>query len=162
MQLRLFTILCCLAARLAAAPLDTDRAYAELVRWEGHRLVPYQDQDGWSVGVGHALTQHGEPVKRLYTRAEVRALFIHDLAVSLEACRAGVKGFDDLPEAVRLVCLNVVWSVGPAGFMAFKDFRFALSRRAFYASATALYLSRWYHQTSPARANWAIATLRAQ
>ncbi len=162
MQLRLLTILVCLATRLAAAPLGTDRAYAEMVRWEGHRLIPYRDQDGWSVGVGHALTMHGEPVKRAYSRTEVRQLFLRDLAVSLEACRSGVKNFDSLPEDVQLIALSVAWTCGPTGFRQFKDFRFALSHRTYYAAATTLYLSRWYRQVAPSRANWCVTTLRAQ
>lgn len=161
----LLTYLCAAAlwcGTTHAAPLTIDRAYIAMVTWEGHRLVPYKDRDGWSVGVGHALTMHGEPVRRAYTRAEVYQLFLHDFAVSQEVCRAGVRDFDGLPEEVQLVALSVAWTCGPTGFMAFRDFRRALSRRAWTASATALYLSRWYGQVSPARANAAIATLRAQ
>ncbi len=157
----LLVLFCACATLTRAAPLDTSRVYAELVRWEGHRLVPYRDQDGWSVGVGHALTMHGEPVKRIYTRAEVYQLFLRDLAVSKEACRVGVRDFDDLPEEVQLIALQVAWTCGPSGFARFKDFRFCLSNRAYYAAATQLYLSRWYRQVSPARANAAITTLRS-
>ncbi len=159
--MRLLLALLCVASA-CAAPLSTERAYADLVRWEGHKLIPYRDADGWSVGVGHALTRHGEPVKRVYTRAEVRTLFYHDLAVSLEACRAGVRDFDLLPEEVQLIALNVAWGVGPEGFMRFKGFRFALGRRTYNAAATELFLSKWYRQVSPSRANWAINALRSQ
>ncbi len=153
----------CLAGRLAAAPLQTDLVMVELTRWEGHRLVSYKDGvHGWAVGIGHSLTQHGEPVRRLYTATEVRAFFYHDLAVALDTCRAGIDDFDSLPEEVRLVALNVAWGVGPSGFMAFKDLRRSLSRRAWTAATMSLYLSQWFHQVSPARANWAIAVLRAQ
>lgn len=133
----------------------------ELTRWEGHRLVPYKDGDGFSVGVGHSLTRHGEPVRRVYTRAEVYQLFLRDLAVSIEVARAGVRDFDDLPDEVQLVVLNVVWSVGPTGFMRFKDLRFDLSHRLFDAAATELGVSRWHSQVSAARADWAINTLRS-
>ncbi len=159
--MRLLWLMLCLVVTATAAPLSTDTVYATMVRWEGHKVVPYRDQDGWSVGVGHALSRHGEPVKRAYTRAEVYRLFVRDYAVSLEICRAGVSGFDGLPEDVRLVCLNVAWGCGPSGFMAFKDLRRSLSRRAYTAAATSLYLSRWYQQVSPARANWAVNTLRS-
>lgn len=160
--MRLIVILLCLATRLAATPLTTDRALLEMTRWEGHKLRPYRDADGWSVGVGHALTRHGEPVKRLYSRAEVYQLFLHDLAVSLEICRSGVRGFDDLPTEVQLVCVNLAWTCGPAGFMAFRDLRFSLSHRAYDAATTALYLSQWYRTQPAARANWAIHVLRSQ
>jgi GH24 family phage-related lysozyme (muramidase) len=159
MRAMLLALFCAVSSY--AAPVTTERAWVELVRWEGLRLVPYRDADGWSVGVGHALTRHGEPVRRRYTSTEVRGLFYHDLAVSLEACRAGVTDFDALPEEVQLVALNVAWSVGPEGFLAFKDLRRALSHRAYTAASVSLYLSRWYQQTSPSRANWAIQTLRS-
>lgn len=146
-------------AAASAAPLNTERVFASMVRWEGYRTVPYKDGDGWSVGVGHALIMHGEPVKRTYSRAEVYQFFIHDYAVSLEACRNGIRDFDDLPEAAKLVTLNLVWGVGPTGFRRFKDFRFALSHRMWNTSANELGLSRWFHQISPDRANWCLRTL---
>ncbi len=160
--MRALAILLCLAARLAAAPLDTDRVYSAMVLWEGHRLVPYKDQDGWSVGVGHSLTTHAEPVRRSYSRAEVYQLFLRDYAVSLEAARAGVIDFDELSEEVRITVLGIIWTVGPTGFMRFKDLRVALSRRAWSAACVSLYLSKWYRTQPAARANSAINTLRTQ
>jgi hypothetical protein len=158
--MRLLLALLC-AATAYAAPVSTDHAYADLVRWEGHKLVPYRDQDGWSVGVGHALTMHGEPVKRSYTRAEVYQLFLHDFAVSKEVCRAGIRDFDRLPEDVQLVALGLAWGVGPTGFMRFRSFRLALSYRAYEAAVTELATSRWARQVSAARLNAAIHVLRS-
>ncbi len=156
----LLLALACVASA-CAAPLNTDLVMVEMTLWEGHRLTPYPDAGGWSVGIGHSLTQHGEPVKRTYTRLEVRQLFYHDLAVAYEAARAGVSDFDDLPDDVRLLTLGVIWGVGPTGFERFRAFRLALSYRSYDLAANELGLSRWYQQVSPRRANAALHTLRS-
>lgn len=161
MRCLLFVVLCLCATITRAAPVFIDRAWREMVKWEGNKTTPYRDAGGWSVGVGHNLTAHGQPVKSAYTRAEVYQLFLHDLAVSLEAARAGVRDFDDLPQDVQLVVLGVIWGVGPTGFTRFHSFRLALSYRAYSSATTELASSKWARQVSAARYNVAIRVLRS-
>ncbi len=160
MRLFLLALLC--VASAWAAPVDAATVRRSLIKWEGYYVVPYKDgRVNMSVGIGHNLTAHGEPVRPRYTAAQINAMFDRDLMVALRACRTGVERFDELPEEVQLVCISLVWTCGAKGFMRFKDVRSALSRRAYTASSTMLYLSNWFRTQPAARANWAVNTLRS-
>ncbi len=149
-----------LASPLAAEPVDAVSVWGHLAQWEGWRLTPYRDgKTGWSVGLGHSLTAHAEPVKPHYTDAECRALYSRDLETARRGCRAAFKRFDDLPAEVQLVCLGLAWTCGNEGLMRFKQFRFAIDHRAWNAAATELSLSRWRYQVSRDRYEAAIHTL---
>lgn len=143
-----FLLFILLAAQVIAVPLDKLRQ--EMVRWEGYRLSPYRDGSGYAVGIGHNLTAHGEEV-RTYTAAEVEAFFKSDIQWAIAACRNGIDNFDDLPDDVQIVCISVAFTVGRTGFQRFKDFRLAMSYRAYNAAATELRLSKWAAQVSPSR-----------
>lgn len=144
-----------------SAPVKDADVLAVMKLSEGYRLVPYADgpRGTYSVGVGHNLTAHREPVLARYTEPEVLALFAKDLANARRICRKGVEDFDGLPEAVQLVALHVAWSCGPTGFMRFKDLRRSLSYRAYNAAAVSLRQSKWARQVSAARANHLISVL---
>lgn len=146
-------------------PQPSDYAFYRdhLVAYEGYRTRPYRDGDGWSVGIGHSLTQHREAAiwTRPYTAAEIEALYARDISWTLDACRRGVAHFDDLPPAVRQVCVGVAFTVGRTGFDHFVSFRLALSYRAYDAAAVELNRSRWADQVSPARHNSYIRILKA-
>ncbi len=137
-------------------------AWSELIRWEGHSLTPYRDGAGYSVGVGHSLSAHAEPVKARYTQTEVWALFLADLSWSLDSCRSGIRDFDSLPRDIQLVALGLAWNVGRTGFARFHDFRVALSYRSYESAAFALQTSRWYQQAPARRVNAYLGTLRSQ
>ncbi len=136
---------------VAAKPVTHQAAFPELRKWEGYSLVPYKDGVCMSVGLGHNLTAHAQPI-RPYTDAECRAFYVHDFAIAQESCRAGVTDFDNLPQNVQIVTIGLVMCVGPKGFRAFKGLRLALSRRAFNAASAEIADSKWFHQVSRARA----------
>ena len=146
----------------ATTGLTLDQIRAHLVQWEGYRTQPYRDGPGWSVGIGHSLTQHGEQGiwHRPYTSVEIERLFRRDVAWSLDACRQGIEDFDALPIDVQLVAIGVCWGVGRTGFERFRGFRLALSYRAYDSAATELRLSRWAGQVGPNRTRAYVQTLR--
>ncbi len=133
-----------------------------LITWEGYRDRPYKDGDGWSVGVGHSLTAHGEHGiwKRPYTAAEIERLYVKDYCVSIDTARRCVRDFDGLPQDVQLVVIGLVWTVGPTGFERFKSFRLALGMRAFNAAAHELhYTQPWASQVGARRRDAYVQTL---
>ena len=153
---------CC--STLGAAP-SVAAVRESLIKWEGYRLTPYRDPSGRAVcvGVGHSLTAHREPVRVRYTAREVEKMLLRDIATALDTCRAAVDRFDDLPDDVQLVCLNLAFSCGRSGFMRFVNLRLALRYRAYELAASELGLSLWYRQqASPERARWAYGVLKAQ
>ncbi len=155
-------LLLLLASPLAAAPVAPNVAFNHLRVYEGWRLKPYRDGNGWSVGLGHSLTSHHEPVKPTYTDAECRALFTRDLETSRRGCRAAFKGFDDLPADVQLVCISLQWCVGNAGLIRFEQFRFAINHRMWNGAAMELAQSRFARQVSRDRLAAMVRVLRAQ
>lgn len=161
----LSTLLCALVlppAIAQPASLTSPDYRASLARFEGVRKTPYREKNGnWSVGIGHNLTAHREPVKSSYTSNEITLLFDRDLAAALRAARLLVNGFDDLPNPAKEVVVHLIFQCGPTGFAKFKELRFALSRRAFNAAATELWDSKWFRQTPASRANWALRSLRS-
>lgn len=157
----------CLSRAGRAAPTQADSLSPTTVelhlrRFEGYRTVPYRDGPSWSVGVGHNLSAHREPVKARYTDVEIRRFLLADTAAALDACRLGVTGFDDLPVEVQLVCIDLAFTTGSTGFQRWGNLRLALGRRAYSSAAIELTLSRWWRQVSAERANWALRALRAQ
>lgn len=150
-----------LTSKAVAAPVPDTEVLADLRRWEGWRDAPYRLRGQWHVGLGHNLSAHREPV-RTYSRAELNAFAARDIAAARAACRQGVEGFDDLPRRVQLVALGLAFNVGRTGFMGFRHFRLALSRRAYESARTELGLSQWYRQAPAARANAYLTVLRAQ
>ncbi len=144
-------LLLLLASPLAAAPVDQTVAFGHLLQFEGWKLRPYRDGPGWSVGLGHSLTSHHEPVKKTYTDAECRALYAADFQSAIRGCRIAFKGFDDLPAEVQLAILNVAWTCGPTGLMRFTNLRFAVAHRAWSVAAVEVAQSKWARQVSPDR-----------
>ncbi len=139
--------------------LNVDAARTYLTRYEGYRLTAYEDREWtWSAGIGHSLG-YGPPRRMTYTRAEVEAWFQSDLRVALAAARVSVRDFDQLPQDVQLVVVGLIWCVGPTGFAQFKDFRLALSHKAYNAAHISLALSKWAQQVGPARRNDALRVL---
>lgn len=146
---------------LPAQRVTPEECYTYLKRWEGYSTTVYRDGPGYSVGVGHYLGS-SRPRRLTYSHAEIRQLFYRDLAIALAACERGVEGFSALPRQVQLVTLGVAWSVGPTGFMRFKEFRRALNWRAYEGAATELADSKWARQVGAARYNHAIGVLKNQ
>ncbi len=150
------------ATAATAAPVSVASIRSHLVEHEGYRLLPYRDgPNGYSVGIGHSLTANAEPIKPRYTAAEVERYLMADVSWSIDACRAGITGFDDLPHQIQLVAIGVAFTTGRAGFQRFTGFRRALSWRAYDLAANQLGNSRWHAQVSARRANTYIATLRS-
>lgn len=148
-------------APFARAELVTpSECLSYLRRYEGVSTAVYRDPSGtgYSVGVGHWLGRV-RPTKMRYTETEVLALFYRDLAVHLEACRSGVRDFAGLPKPVQLTTLGLAWGVGPTGFKRFKNFRLALSYRAWEAAKIELLDSRWAHQISQERLRSSLLSL---
>ena len=159
--LTLLATLLSLTAPLHSAPITPEESLAYLREWEGVRSVVYRDAGGYSVGVGHWLGR-ARPAKTHYTQIEILSLFYRDLAIHHQACRRGIRDFDELPKEVQKLCLGLAWTVGPAGFRRFTNFRRAISHRAYQSAAAELVDSRWWSQVSPARRMASYRTLTDQ
>lgn len=152
-------VLTLLGAFLLLSPLraQTRADYrAFLVASEGYSLTPYLSANETHVGIGHLL-RPGERHGR-YTKAQVEALFDHDLSYAIHSCRLAFVRFDELPKDVRLVLTSLSFTVGRRGLMAFVNLRLAITYRAYDAAAHEVADSRWWNQVQPARA-WEAYTI---
>lgn len=122
--------------------------YARFVgQFEGRRLTVYRDSRGRStIGAGHRCTRSHAPL----TDAQVDQVLVLDVHAAGRGARALVVGFDQLPDAVQLIVVDMVFNLGRTGFSSFTSFRSALARRDWHAAACALADSDWYIQV-PAR-----------
>lgn len=145
-----------------AVPVTYSEARTYLVQWEGYKTTPYRDGPAghYSVGIGHSLTANGEVPRARYSPTQIERYFAADLSWALDACRAGVRRFDDLPKDIQLVALSVAFTTGRTGFHRFTNFRRALSWRAYDAAAVELADSKWRTQVSVSRFNHCVRVLR--
>jgi GH24 family phage-related lysozyme (muramidase) len=148
------------AAAQSVASITAPDYRPALVVYEGIRDEPYRDRNGsWVVGIGHSLTANRERVKPRYTRDEIAAFYDHDLATALRSARLLVKGFDEMPDGVKEVCVHLIFTCGPSGFARFKDFRFCIEHSMWHSAASRLKDSRWARQVSRPRRDWALDLL---
>ncbi len=151
-----------LVSQLAAAP-SIAAVRAHLIEWEGYRTTPYRDGlNGYSVGIGHNLTVHQETPRAHYSAIQIERLFLRDYSIALDAIRAAIPDFDNLPKDAQLVLIGVVWGTGPTGFARFKDLIFSVNHKAWNAAHNALYWSKWRVQVGEKRAQAYIAVLNDQ
>lgn len=147
----------------AAGPAEELKLFDILSKFEGNKKTPYHEKgDGysWVVGVGHNLTAHKQFVKSSYSDQEIRDFFHEDYLEALSAARRLVYDFDGLPDSAQIVVIQLIWSVGPAGFAKFKNFRIALKYRSWAAARAELLDSKWAKQVQKDRVEWATNLLK--
>jgi len=115
-------------------------------------LTSYADNGYISCGIGHNLTAGRNrysiqyKVGQYYTPHQIEAYFRDDLINALYFARKGIWNFDNLPDEAKFVTISLIWTVGGEGFMKFKNFRLAMSRKMYNLAAMELKDSRWAKQ----------------
>ena len=119
----------------------------QLIQHEGLRLKPYRCPAGkLTIGVGRNLEQRG------ITEAEARMLLNNDIAAAVSDLRAIFPGtddgsaFDDLPENVQRVIIDMHFNLGKTGFLSFKKMIKAVKAGDYPAAAREMRNSNWFHQ----------------
>lgn len=136
------------AAAPRPAPLQhvplTVAQYASFVgQFEGRRLSVYRDSRGrYTIGAGHRCTRSHPSL----SNAQADQLLLADVMAAGRGAQALVYGFDDLPDSVKLIAVDMVFNLGRTGFKSFTDFRAALTHHDWRAAARALKDSDWYPQ----------------
>ena len=144
---------------------------AHLVRTnEGTRLTVYSDTEGKkTVGTGFNLERPGaaERIKAVgavyeliiigsvaLTEAQAEALFALDLDDAIRSAGAIVSNFDQHPDDVQSVIVDMVFNLGPRGFAGFKKTIAALEKQDYCTAAAQMADSAWAGQVpNRARAN---------
>ena len=121
----------------------------QLIAHEGERLVLYRCTAGKSsIGIGHNLTDNG------ITQEMSRFIF----GIDLQECivdlsqRVFLGQFEDFPEDIQHVLINMRFQLGHTGFRNFKKMITAYKKLDLEEAVKQMKDSNWFHQV-PGRAN---------
>jgi GH24 family phage-related lysozyme (muramidase) len=127
--------------------------YKQLKNDEGEVLKVYNDHLGYlTFGIGHLITQKdpeaewpiGEPV----SEERVKECFDKDVETSITEIKFMVKDFDDKPDIVQEVLVNMLFNLGYHRLSAFKKFLKAIKKNDWNEAAKEGRDSRWYTQVT--------------
>ena len=133
--------------------MNKERLYEQLVEDEGKVCKVYRDHLGYlTFGIGHLITQKdpeadwalGTPVDE----ERVRECFDRDVETSITEVRFLVKDFDDKPDMVQEVLVNMLFNLGYHRLSAFKKFLKAIHENDWMEAAKEGRDSRWYRQVT--------------
>ena len=133
--------------------MNKDRLYKQLKNDEGEVLKVYNDHLGYlTFGIGYLITQKdpeaewpiGEPV----SEERVKECFDKDVETSITEIKFMVKDFDDKPDIVQEVLVNMLFNLGYHRLSAFKKFLKAIKKNDWNEAAKEGRDSRWYTQVT--------------
>lgn len=127
----------------------------EIKRHEGEVLEIYKDSLGYlTLGVGHLIreddAEYGEPEGTPISQEVVDRYYEADFDKHLEetyhVCEKNNMNFDDLPESIQHVLVNMCFNLGPNRLSKFRNMLYACSVSDWNEMARQMEDSRWYGQ----------------
>jgi lysozyme len=123
--------------------MEKNRLYRRLEHDEGFREKPYRCPSGkWTIGIGWNF----EDVPMRYSEARFRLK--NDVDVCIDDLRSLLKNFDDLPERIQEVLVNMRFQLGPSRLRGFKNMLGAVRAWDFEKMKIEMKDSAWYRQTT--------------
>jgi lysozyme len=133
--------------------MNKERLYKQLKADEGEVCKVYRDHLGYlTFGIGHLITQKdpemdwaiGTPV----SPERVRECFDRDVGASITEIGSMVKDFDDKPDIVQEILVNMLFNLGYHRLSQFKKFLKAIKENNWQEAAKEGRDSRWYTQVT--------------
>ena len=123
----------------------------ELKRDEGCVNAVYLDHLNLpTVGIGHLVTEwdqeYGKPVGTEVSEERVNELFEQDIETTIDECKYLYSDFDDLPESIQHVLVNMCFNLGPNRLSKFRNMLYACSVGDWEEMSRQMEDSRWYGQ----------------
>jgi lysozyme len=150
---------------------DSDHFNTQIQNDEGLSLTPYKDTKGiMTIGVGFnledststrkmkAIGMSDRQIKALragkgaITEEQSRALVASSINTATQDARALVSNFDEHPQELQEVLVNMSFQLGRSRLRGFKKFRKAMEKRDYFTASKEMLDSKWATQDSPARA----------
>jgi len=133
--------------------LNKDRLYKQLKNDEGEVCKVYRDHLGYlTFGIGHLITQKDPeaewPIGTPVDEERVKECFDRDVETSTTEIKFLVKDFDDKPDIVQEVLVNMLFNLGYHRLSAFKKFLKAIKNNDWNEAAKEGRDSRWYTQVT--------------
>jgi len=123
----------------------------QIKRHEGEVLEIYKDSLGYlTFGVGHLVREDdpefGQPEGTPVSQERVDEVYDYDFDKHVEETKHLVENFDDLPEDIQHVLVNMMFNMGYNRLSKFKNMLKAVDSRDWEEMARQMEDSRWFGQ----------------
>jgi GH24 family phage-related lysozyme (muramidase) len=142
--------------------MNIDALKQMLIRHEGSREKVYLDSKKIpTIGVGFNLRRQDAPKliqklglnysnilngKEQLRPEHIDALLMHDIQTAINDAKQFVPNFDQLPEKVQMIVVDMAFNLGLQRLMKFEKFRAALLKQNYIEAANQMKDSAWYNQ----------------
>jgi len=147
--------------------VDIRQVYEEISSDEGKVLHKYLCSEGHAtIGIGHKVLPELDvedvlsvydpydkdvPEEQTISEGRCYELFQEDVQVAIGGCQKIYDNWEELPEEMQHVLVNMCFQLGQGGLSKFKNFKSAVEDKNFTLAAVEMMDSRWAGQT-PERA----------
>jgi lysozyme len=133
--------------------MNRNRLYKQLIEDEGNECIVYRDHLGYlTFGIGHLITQKDPeadwPLGTAVSEERVRECFDRDVETSITEVKFLVKDFDDKPDIVQEILINMHFNLGHYRLSLFRKFLKAIKNNDWMEAAKEGRDSRWYTQVT--------------
>ena len=133
--------------------MNKERLYKQLIEDEGKVCKVYRDHLGYlTFGIGHLITQKDPeadwPLGTAVSEERVRECFDRDVETSITEVKFLVKDFDDKPDIVQEILINMHFNLGHYRLSLFRKFLKAIKNNDWMEAAKEGRDSRWYTQVT--------------
>lgn len=133
--------------------MNREAVYETLKIDEGVVYEIYEDHLGYlTFGVGHLVLdsdpEHGQLVGTPVTEERVRECFEKDLDLAINECKILYNDFDQWPDEVQQILVNMMFNMGRPRLSKFKNFKAALEAKDWAKAAIEGRDSAWYRQVT--------------
>ena len=133
--------------------MNREAVYETLKIDEGVVYEIYEDHLGYlTFGVGHLVLdsdpEHGQLVGTPVTEERVRECFEKDLDLAINECKILYNDFDQWPDEVQQILVNMMFNMGRTRLSKFKNFKAALEAKDWAKAAIEGRDSAWYKQVT--------------
>lgn len=135
--------------------MNREAVFEQLKIDEGVVYEIYNDHLGYpTFGVGHLVLEsdpeHGQPTGTPVEEQRVKECFENDLDIAIGECNALYEGgeFNDLPDEVQQILVNMMFNMGRTRLSKFKKMHAAILEGDWKEAAKEGRDSRWYRQVT--------------
>tara|TARA_R110001592_G_scaffold46974_3_gene149287 strand:- start:2552 stop:2995 length:444 start_codon:yes stop_codon:yes gene_type:complete len=145
--------------------MDFQKLQQQLVEDEGCVYEIYLDHLGLpTFGIGHLVKEDDDekflPVGSPVAKSRVNECFEQDTNSAIKDCESLFDNFQELPETIQLVVVNMMFNLGKPRLSGFKKMIKAVNSEDWEEAANQMIDSKWYNQV-PNRAKRLVAKVRS-
>jgi len=133
--------------------MNRERVQEQLAIDEGVIYNIYKDHLGYpTFGIGHLIlesdAEYGQSVNTPVSEERVTEAFQADLDIAISECKALYDQWDDFPDEVQEILVNMMFNMGRTRLSKFKNMNTALNNADWVTASTEGRDSLWYRQVT--------------